>query len=296
MSPPWLGTPIRPRPFASAGVFILLALFFLGCKADQLTGHGTEVILLYDEPAGCENLGVVIGRGGGLAGAYSKPSVNLESAENNARNLAAERGATHLWLHPEQVAQGDGRGPDYQDTQPAMAHGSGTGSTVTVAGTAFKCALDAPPSKTALSIQRGGTFLEVKAPTSISLAPLGELKSISVFVRVPLPSGTGMSENEVLKIEDQARIQKVAASLRRVAEDPLKYVPTHRVEIVGELGTQSLLYGFGYLQYAGGVYRLTDGDFERVLELVKAPTATETTVESEEPESHAPAPEGPVAD
>ena len=265
-----LGILLRSMGFALVALVAFGPTCF-GCKADQLTSHGTEIVLLYDEPMGCENLGVVIGRGGGLSGAYSKPSVNLESAENNARNLAAERGATHLWLHPENVEQGDGRGPDYQDTQPAMAHGSGTGSTVSIAGTAYKCALDVPATKNALSIQRGTTFIEVKAPTSISLAPLGALKSISVYQKVPLPSGNGMTEREVLKLEDQADIQRVAGSLQRVVVDPIKYIPTHRVELVGELGVQSLLYGFGYLQYAGGVYRLTDGDFESTLKLVDSP-------------------------
>jgi len=253
--------------------WLVVGLSLVGCKADQLTSHGTDIVMLYDEPAGCENLGVVIGRGGGLSGAYSKPSVNQESAENDARNKAAERGATHLLLHPEEVAQGDGSGPDEKDTAPAMAHGSGTGSTVTVAGTAFKCALGAPASQTAMSIQAGGAFIAVQAPTSISMAPLGQLKSIIVFQRVPLPSGTGMSENEVTKVEDSAQIQQVVDSLQQVAEDPMKYVPTHRVEFVGELGVQSLLYGFGYLQYAGGVYRLTNGVFESVLELRKEPKA-----------------------
>jgi hypothetical protein len=242
--------------------------------------------MLYDEPAGCENLGVVLGRGGGMSGAYSKPSVIRESAENDARNQAAERGATHLLLHPEELAQGDGRGPDYQDTAPAMAHGSGTGSTVTVAGSAFKCALDAPPAETAMSIQGGGAFIAVQAPTSISMIPLGELKSITVFHRVPLPSGTGMSETEVLKVEDQSEIQRVVDSLQRVAEDPMKYIPTHRVEFVGELGVQSLLYGFGYLQYAGGVYRLTTGDFEEVLKLREEPAGPE--VETEVPPAESP--------
>lgn len=279
-----LGIFRRTTPLVPA-VSLVLALACFGCKADQLSSHGTEITLLYDEPMGCENLGVVIGRGGGLSGAYSKPSVNLESAENNARNLAAERGATHLWLHPENVEQGDGRGPDYQDTQPAMAHGSGTGSTVSIAGTAFKCALDVPESKNALSIQRGTTFIEVKAPTSISLAPLGTLKSIGVYQRVPLASGAGMTEKEMLKLEDQADIQRVAGSLQRVVVDPVKYIPTHRVELVGELGVQSLLYGFGYLQYAGGVYRLTDGEFESTLQLVDAPEPAEAppATESEAP-------------
>ncbi|MBW1906856.1 MAG: DUF4156 domain-containing protein, partial [Deltaproteobacteria bacterium] len=263
-------------------VWLAFALSMVGCKAGQLTTNGTNIVFLYDEPAGCENLGVVIGQGGGMTGAYSKPSVIRESAENDARNKAAERGATHLLLHPEELAQGDGRGPTEQDTAPAMAHGSGTGSTVTVAGTAFKCALDAPPAETAMSIQGAGdappaetamsiqgagAFVAVQAPTSISLAPLGQLKSITVFHRMPLPSGTGMGETEVLKVEEQAEMQRVVDSLRQVAEDPMKYIPTHRVELVGELGVQSLLYGFGYLQYAGSVYRLTTGDFETVLKL-----------------------------
>ena len=261
----------------------------LGCKADQLTSHGADIALLYDEPVGCENLGVVIGRGGGLTGAYSKPSVIRQSAENDARNRAAARGATHLLLHPEELAQGDAHGPSEQDTSPAMAHGSGTGSTVTFAATAFKCALDAPPAETAMSIQGGGAFIAVKAPTSISLTPLGQLKSITVFQRAPLPSGAGMTETKALEVDDPAQIQQVVDSLQRVAEDPMKYIPTHRVEFVGELGVQSLLYGFGYLQYAGGVYRLTTGDFEAVLELRKDPSAPEV-----EPEPPAGAPVEPT--
>ena len=259
---------------------IVLTLAFIlasslgGCKADQLSSQGTTVVLLYDEPLGCENLGVVIGRGGGLTGAYSKPSINEESAENDARNQAAERGATHLMLHPEEVSQGDGRGPDEKDTAPAMAHGSGTGSTVTVAGTAFKCTLDSAPN-TAMSIKRGTAIVEIEAPTSISLAPLGQLKGITVFQRTPLPSGGGMGETELLKVEDPAEIQRVTDSLKQVAVDPMKFIPTHRVEAVGELGVQSLLYGFGYLQYADGVYRLTTGDFEDVLQLREEPAASE---------------------
>lgn len=251
------------------------AFAMLGCKADQLTAAGTEIILLSDEPAGCENLGVVIGRGGGLAGAYSKPGVNIESAENDAMNQAAERGATHLLLHPEEVEQGDGHAPDYQDTQPAMAHGSGTGSTVNVAGTAYKCSLETPPPTNTLSIARGSTFVELQAPTTISLVPLGQLKSVTVFQRVPLPSGTGMGENETFKTEEPQAIQEVVGSLRQVVEDPMKFIPTHRVEFVGELGVQSLLYGFGYLQYAGTTYRLTNGAFEGVLQLREAPPAPE---------------------
>lgn len=272
-----------PRAFLVLG--LVSSSYLLGCKADALTDGGTTVAMLYAEPVGCETLGVVIGRGGGLTGAYSKPRVNQESAENDALNEAAELGATHLLLHPEEVAQGDGHQPTEKDTEPAMAHGYGTGSTVTVAGTAYKCAPGALPPATATSIQAGSAAAESgesQAPRSISLAPLGALKSITVFHRGSLASGTGMGETEVRKVQDPAEIERVVASLKQVAEDPMKYIPTDRVEFVGELGVQSLLYGFGYLQYAGGVYRLTTADFEEVLRLREEPPRSEATPESGE--------------
>lgn len=250
----------------------------LGCKAGQLSTDGTKVAVLYDEPVGCENLGVVIGVGGGLSGAYSKPSVNQESAENDARNKASELGATHVVLHPEEVEQGDGRGPDEQDTQPALAHGSGTGSTVKVAASAYRCSTANPQTKTAMSIRSGTTFVAVSAPTTISLAPLGALQRITVFQRTPSTGGNA-GEREILVVEDQAQIERVASSLRQVVEDPMKYIPTHRVEFTGELGVQSLLYGFGYLQYSGGVYRLTDGEFEEGLKLREEPKGPEVETE-----------------
>lgn len=251
----------------------------VGCKASQLSADGTTVAVLYDEPVGCENLGVVIGQGGGLTGGYSKPSVVQESAENDARNRAAELGATHLLLHPEEVEQGDARGPDYQDTQPAMAHGSGTASTVRVAGTAYKCELAVPQTKTAMAISAGTMFIAVNEPTSISMAPLGTMKSITVLRKVPLPSGSGLGEEQALLIEDPAQIELVTTSLQSVVEDPMKYMPTHRVEFIGELGSQSLLYGFGYIQYAGKVYRLTDGHFEEALQLREEPKGPEVELE-----------------
>jgi hypothetical protein len=273
--------PTIPRRTAARAAAFLLAWSFvcLGCKADQLSAAATKVAVLYDEPVGCENLGVVIGIGGGLSGAYSKPSINQESAENDARNKAAELGATHLLMHPEEVDQGDGRGPEYQDTAPAMAHGSGTGSTIKVAATAYKCATATPETKTEMSIGSGKMIVPIATPTAISLAPLGDLNSIRVFQRSPLPSGSGMGENEVLVIEDETQIQEVVGSLEQVVEDPMKYIPTHRVEFSGALGIQSLLYGFGYLQYSGSVYRLTDGDFERVLKLREEPAAPDATSE-----------------
>ncbi len=264
--------PYCGRMFAFS-VVLALGLSLMGCKADQLSNRGAEIVLLYDEPLDCENLGEVIGHGGGLTGAYSKPSINEESAENDLRNQASERGATHLLLRTEEVAQGDGRQPDEKDTEPALAHGYGTGSNVTVTGTAFKCPPGVAPTTSSMSIQRGTALVEIQKPTSISMAPLGPLKSVTVFQRYPRPSGGGMAETEELKLEDPAEIQQVVDSLQELALDPMKFIPTHRVELVGELGVQSLLYGFGYLQYAGEVYRLTTGNFELVLRLREEPPA-----------------------
>jgi hypothetical protein len=259
----------------------LAAVVGAGCKASELTPSAANVALLYDEPIGCEEVGEVVGIGGGLSGAYSKPKVIRESAENDARNKAAQIGATHLLLYPEEVEQGDGRGPDYQDTAPALAHGSGTGSTVQVRGLAFRCAEAAPETKSAAARRAGSAFVEVEAPVGISLAPLGNLTSVAVFRRAPAPSGGGMEETRMLVIEDTAQIDRVVGSLEQVEQDPLKYIPTHRVELTGELGVQSLLYGFGYLEYAGAQYRLTDGVFEEVLQLRQTAGAPE--VENESP-------------
>ncbi|MDH3655585.1 MAG: DUF4156 domain-containing protein [Myxococcales bacterium] len=264
--------PYRARIF-SFSVVLAVGLSLMGCKADQLSNRGAEIVLLYDEPLECENLGVVIGRGGGLTGAYSKPSINEESAENDLRNQAAGRGATHLLMRTEEVAQGDGRQPDEKDTAPALAHGYGTGSNVTITGTAFKCPPGVAPTTRSMSIQRGTALIEIQKPTSISMAPLGPMKSVTVFQRYPLPSGGGMGETKQLEVDDPAEIQQVVDSLQELALDPMKFIPTHRVELVGELGVQSLLYGFGYLQYAGEVYRLTTGDFELVLQLREEPPA-----------------------
>jgi hypothetical protein len=100
-----------------------------------------------------------------------------------------------------------------------------------------------------------------------------------------------MTESEVLKVDDAKEIQRVVDSLRQVALDPMKYIPTHRIEFVGELGVQSLLYGFGYLQYAGDVYRLTTGDFEEVLKLRAQPAEPE--VETDAPPADVPAEASP---
>jgi len=240
-----------------------------GCKASQLTSHGTEVALLGSEPIGCEELGEVIAYGGGAVGGYSKKKVITESANNNARNQAAELGATHILLEEPDLVHGTGKATEH-DMQPAMGHGDGAHATATVRGVAYKC----PPGAVPEGVAR--TLPEVEnPPAAISLLPLGKLERVVVFQKLPATPTTEASEVEMLQLDDEAEIQQVADSLSELAADPLKYVPTHRIELVGELGTQSLLYGFGYLKYADKTYRLTTATFERVLRLVQPPKQVE---------------------
>ncbi|MEM7137496.1 MAG: DUF4156 domain-containing protein [Myxococcota bacterium] len=235
------------------------------CKSSQLTSHGTDVAVLSEEPLGCEPLGEVVGYGGGVGGGYVQKGVLSESANNRARNEAAELGATHVVLEEPLYEHGSGTAVT-RNQQPALGHGDSSAAYAEVRGVAYKCAPGTLPT-----VDASGLPAVQNPPASISLAPLGTLTKIVVYQRNPATPGTEASEVESLKVEDPARVAEVASSLEDLALDPIKYVPTHRVEFVGDLGTQSLLYGFGYLQYAGKTYRLTTGAFERELGLVEPP-------------------------
>jgi hypothetical protein len=260
-----LGFPTACRTIASFGALTLglMILFQPGCKASQLSSHGTDVALLNAEPLGCEELGEVVAHGGGAGGGYVKKGVIVESATNRARNQAAEMGATHILLGEPEIVHGTGKAAVH-DMQPAMAHGDGSSSTATVRGVAYKCAPGAVPPVVAQLLP------DIKNPPAvISMAPLGKLERVVVYQRKPATADAPASDVEVLRLEDQAQIREIAESLMHLALDPMKYIPTHRVEIVGELGSQSLLYGFGYLKYADKTYRLTTGTFETTLQLVE---------------------------
>lgn len=94
----------------------------LACTYAELSARGREVRLADATPAGCENLGVVIGKGGGGFGEFVRNELLVEHAMNDARNKAAERGATHLTLSPPQLGGGQG----------------GT-SSATITGFAYRC-------------------------------------------------------------------------------------------------------------------------------------------------------------
>ena len=287
-----LGLPVTYRASVSLGA-LTLALMILsqpGCKASQLTSHGTEVTLLDTEPFGCEELGEVVAHGGGASGGYVKKKVIVESATNEARNQAAEMGATHILLEEPEIVHGTGKA-SVHNQQPAMGHGDGSSATATVRGVAYTCEPGAVPPVVAQMLP------EIKNPPAvISMVPLGKLERIIVFQRNPATPDVPASEVEVFRLEDQEQIQKVAGSLMHLALDPMKFIPTHRVEVLGELGTQSLLYGFGYLKYADETYRLTTGTFETTLQLVESPTPEGEPTPGPEVETEPPAEPEPDAD
>lgn len=79
-----------PPPPACAALLAVLLLASAGCLTD-LTAAGARVQLGKVPPAAeCRELGIVIGSGGG--GGYTSSDMKLESALNELRNRAAERG------------------------------------------------------------------------------------------------------------------------------------------------------------------------------------------------------------
>jgi hypothetical protein len=104
---------------------ILALLTFSSCTTAELSGEGTKVVIAQpDEVKACKNMGQVIGQGGGtFGGAFISNDSLMKYALNDMRNKAGEMGATH-------VVSGS----------PQLGGGSGTTSTATVMGTAYKCA------------------------------------------------------------------------------------------------------------------------------------------------------------
>jgi hypothetical protein len=96
----------------------------MGCSTAALSSTGSKVVVAQpDDVKSCKSLGQVIGQGGGtFGGAYISNADLMQYAMNDARNKAADLGASHL------VAG-----------QPQLGGGAGTTSTATVMGTAYKC-------------------------------------------------------------------------------------------------------------------------------------------------------------
>jgi hypothetical protein len=93
------------------------------CTYSELSRNGGAVRLSDGAPPGCENVGFVVGKGGGGFGVFVANEDLIAYAMNDARNKAAVLGATHVTLSPPQLGGGkDGI------------------SAATVTGYAYRCA------------------------------------------------------------------------------------------------------------------------------------------------------------
>jgi hypothetical protein len=114
-------------------VCIVAVALLGGCTYAQLNARGQQVELVDSAPRGCQNLGPVVGKGGGGGGSFVRNEELIEYAMNDARNKAAERGATHLTYSAPGLGVSGGQ------------HGSSVTS-ATLTGIAYRCAGDAAPT------------------------------------------------------------------------------------------------------------------------------------------------------
>ena len=102
---------------------VVFAVCALGCATASLSAKGSRVRSLAQAPEGCDQLGLVVGQGGGMfGGAYVANDQLMKYALNDALNKAGELGASHVALGAPQLG----------------GHG-GTTTTATVTGTAYRC-------------------------------------------------------------------------------------------------------------------------------------------------------------
>jgi hypothetical protein len=96
-----MSTTRTPRTLLPWALALLAA-----CTYSELSRNGSAVRITDGSPAGCENLGFVIGKGGGGFGVFVANEQLIGYAMNDARNKAAELGATHVTLSPPQLGGG----------------------------------------------------------------------------------------------------------------------------------------------------------------------------------------------
>jgi Domain of unknown function (DUF4156) len=105
-------------------LFLMFAV--LGCGTTSLSAKGRQVALLDADPgSGCATLGTVAGSADPFFGGLKPAEELVESARNDARNVAAKMGATHV---------------KFTGTPQRWASGTfGGGEGVTVSGVAYRC-------------------------------------------------------------------------------------------------------------------------------------------------------------
>jgi hypothetical protein len=111
----------------------LAALFFiaivpttlLACSTPALSPAAAHVTVTRNAPPPtCTTVGYIVGEGGGtFGGSWISNDDLINYAMNDLRNKAAERGANYVQSDP-----------------PQLGNGKGTTTTVTMTGTAYRCA------------------------------------------------------------------------------------------------------------------------------------------------------------
>jgi hypothetical protein len=122
----------------SLPLLIVVLALAAGCTYATLSARGYGVQIADASPPGCQNLGLVIGKGGGGLGNLVPNERLIEYAINDARNKAADLGANYVTLSVPQLG----------------SFGQGTTTTVTITGFAYHCPVQAPPPEGTPSASR----------------------------------------------------------------------------------------------------------------------------------------------
>ena len=107
---------------------IAFSLMAISCSSVELSKSGSEVLIVESVEKGCKPLGMVFGEGGSSwkGGAWYKNSTLLEYAQNDLKNKAAEKGATHVVTKTSNFGHRSGQ------------YG-GTVTGANISGNAYKC-------------------------------------------------------------------------------------------------------------------------------------------------------------
>jgi hypothetical protein len=108
-----------------AAVFTTLSTTALACSTPALSAQAAHVAVARSAPpSSCSTVAYLVGEGGGtFGGGWIRNDQLIEYAMNDLRNKAAERGANYVQSDP-----------------PQLGTGKGTTTTVTITGTAYRCA------------------------------------------------------------------------------------------------------------------------------------------------------------
>jgi hypothetical protein len=99
-----------PTHRSREAIALVLGCGLVACATASPTPEAQRVIPVNGVPAGCDNLGTVIGESqdSGRGAGETTPEQLAAQATGVAMQRAAERGATHIFLSPVTIRQKDG--------------------------------------------------------------------------------------------------------------------------------------------------------------------------------------------